>query len=227
MNALVLLSGGLDSAAALAWTVALVKRRQSGTVRALSFDYGQRHGWETLDAELLAMHYHASFTLMALDPFLFGTSGIMADAPPLQQVPADEPFPDTDRKNMIVPFRNGIFLSVAANVASRPETQADLIVIGTHVSSHDVDRSFPDCRVGVMQAMRSAITQGTDGAVTVAYPLQDKTKGDIVKYGTELDVPFKLTRSCFVAETPCTRCLECHARADAFAEAGIADPILA
>jgi len=258
ITSIVLLSGGLDSAVLLAKAL-----RESPLDRyvCLVFSYGQRHLWETEQAALLAKHYGCDHHLLELSSAMFGEVGIMKSAPPPRQYEDEVEAVQDDHLSAIVPFRNGIFISVAAALASRLGAQEVLIgthiqswrdehlsaivpfrngifisvaaalasrlgaqevLIGTHIQSWR-DGAFPDCKPEFCGAMGAATWLGV--GIKLLAPLQWMTKSDIVKLGASLNVPFRLTRSCFFGETPCGKCLECIARARAFADASVIDPV--
>lgn len=221
MKPLVLVSGGLDSAVALAATIDSMEERD--TVKALCFDYGQRHRWEVKQAFKIATHYGTEIEALKLPPGIFGSVGIMATSTVPQQVSQREDFPDTDREDAIVPFRNGILFSIA--VAQAIIKDCDQVVIGTHKARHGDDNAFPDCKLEFIAPFAEAVFRGSGDKVMLSAPLQDKTKKEIVALGHTLGVPYALTRSCFVSERPCGQCLECHARQTAFGEIGLADPL--
>jgi len=217
ITSIVLLSGGLDSAVLLAKAL-----RESPLDRyvCLVFSYGQRHLWETEQAALLAKHYGCDHHLLELSSAMFGEVGIMKSAPPPRQYEDEVEAVQDDHLSAIVPFRNGIFISVAAALASRLGAQE--VLIGTHIQSWR-DGAFPDCKPEFCGAMGAATWLGV--GIKLLAPLQWMTKSDIVKLGASLNVPFRLTRSCFFGETPCGKCLECIARARAFADASVIDPV--
>ena len=221
MKPLVLLSGGLDSAVALAATIDSME--EGDTVKALCFDYGQRHHWEVKQAIEIAKHYDVEIEAFLLPPGIFGSEGIMATSTMPQQVKEGERFPDTNRKDTIVPFRNGVLFSIAVAQAIRRD--CDQVVVGTHAARHVDDNAFPDCKASFLGPFSEAVFRGSGDKVMLSAPLQERTKTEIVAYGAVLGVPYALTRSCFVSEHPCGQCLECHARRTAFNEAGLHDPL--
>ena len=123
-------------------------------------------------------------------------------------------------KQTVVPFRNGIMLSIAAGYAE--SLGATGVVIAAHGGDHAI---YPDCREEFMQSMNEAIRHGTYAAVEVLRPFIAMTKADIAKRGHELGVDFSQTWSCYAGgETHCGVCGTCVERREAFANATLTDP---
>lgn len=222
-DAVVLLSGGLDSATTLA-----IARDEGFGARALSFDYGQRHRFE-LDAarQLAAALGAADHRVVALDLTAAGGFGRSALTDHID-VPKDRVaaggIPVT-----YVPARNMIFLSIA--LAYAEVVRAFDIFIGVNA----VDFSgYPDCRREFIEAFErtanlatAAAVEGT-GRFTIHAPLIEWTKGQIIRKGLHLGVDYSLTHSCYDPSRQgiaCGRCEACRIRLAGFAEAGAADPI--
>lgn len=219
-KAVVLLSGGLDSAVALH-----LAKSQGFEVHALSFDYGQRHGRELESAKKVAAQAGAaSHQVVSLLLSNWGGSSLTDKAMEVENGDVDR----TDIPATYVPARNMVFLSVAASLAEAVGAQD--IFIG--VSQVDYS-GYVDCREEFIEAMQAAINKGTVmGAakglpITVHAPFVHKTKSDEIRLGMELGVDFSLTWSCYRGgQKPCGTCDSCLLRAKAFAEAGYADPAL-
>jgi 7-cyano-7-deazaguanine synthase len=221
MKAVCLLSGGLDSATCLAWA-----RRQGFDVYALSFDYGQRHRIELEAATRLAEAMGAATHRVAeIDLRVFGHSALTDDI----AVPKgrNEAAMSVDIPITYVPARNTIFLSFA--LAWAEVLEAGAIVIGVNALDYS---GYPDCRPEFIEAFQKmanlATKTGVEGlALRIHTPLIHLSKADIVRLGTELGVPFRLTHSCYDPEAtgrPCGQCDSCLLRAKGFAEAGVIDP---
>ena len=219
-KAIVLLSGGLDSAVAL--HVAL---HDGHEVSAISFDYGQRHRKELECAKAIAKHAGVSdHSIVSLNLAQWGGSSLTDGARSVDDGDVDRTsIPDT-----YVPARNMVFLSVAASLAEARGAQH--IYIG--VSQVDYS-GYVDCRRVFIEAMQKAINLGTVmGAekgmpITIHAPFQDMTKAQEIRLGLQLGVDFGLTWSCYRGgERPCGTCDSCLLRARAFAEVGILDPAL-
>lgn len=213
MNVAVLLSGGLDSTTALHWA-----HRRHKVVCALSFDYGSNHAARELDcarwqAESLGIPYR-EIDLRSISAHLQSALLSGADAIPT----AD--YAEENLKQTVVPFRNGIFLAIAAGIAE--SNGAEGIVIAAHNGDHAL---YPDCREDFMAAMASAISLGTYANLQILRPFINNTKGEITAIGAELGVDFSHTYSCYCGrELHCGQCATCRERRESFAAAGIPDP---
>ncbi len=223
-KAVVLLSGGLDSATALAITRAL-----GLTPYALSFRYGQRHRAEIDAARAVADHLGvAEHRIIDIDLRVFGGSALTADI----EVPENRPAAERTSEVPItyVPARNTIFLSYA--LAWAEVLEATEIVIGVNAVDYS---GYPDCRpefIAAFQAMANLATKAaTSGGpkVTIHSPLIWLSKADIIRRGLALGVDYGLTRSCYQLDDDgraCGRCDSCQIRREGFAAVGIADPSL-
>jgi 7-cyano-7-deazaguanine synthase len=222
-KAVVLLSGGLDSATALA-----VAQREGYVPYALSFDYGQRHVFELEAARRVARAARVTqHVVLALDLRAFGGSALTADLP----VPKDRAEAEMSEGIPLtyVPARNTIFLSIALGWA---ET---LGVSDLFIGVNALDYSgYPDCRPEFLTAFERMANLGTKAGVEgtliwrIHAPLIDMTKAEIIRTGTALGVDYSLTHSCYdpdIAGRPCGRCDSCRLRLKGFAEAGLTDPL--
>lgn len=216
-RAVVLLSGGLDSATALA-----LAREQGFACYALSLDYGQRHRTELEAAQRVATSLGVvEHKIIPLDLGAFGGSALTDRKIAVPEQPG-EGIPVT-----YVPARNTIFLSLALGWAE---------VLGAwdlFIGVNAVDYSgYPDCRPEYIEAFqrlcRLATRAGVEGGnFTVRAPLIDMSKAEIIRTGTRLGVDYGLTISCYAADTEgraCGKCDSCRLRAAGFAAAGIDDP---
>jgi 7-cyano-7-deazaguanine synthase len=222
--AVVLLSGGLDSA-----TVLAVARRDGFAPSALSFRYGQRHVHELAAASRVAAALGAERHVVAsIDLGLFGGSALTADI----DVPKDRPAEELARGIPVtyVPARNTVFLSLA--LAWAEVLGAFDIFIGVNALDYS---GYPDCRpeyVAAFEALANLATragaEGT-GRFRVRAPLLAMTKAEIIRTGLALGVDYGLTLSCYDPSpegAPCRRCDACQLRARGFTEAGVPDPAL-
>jgi len=224
-RAVCLVSGGLDSATALAYA-----RREGFECCALTFDYGQRHRRELDAAELVARALGATrhITLrIGLD--VFGGSALTAklDVPKHRSVQEmGSGIPVT-----YVPARNTIFLSCA--LAWSETLDAEDIFLGVNAVDYS---GYPDCRPEYLEAFERmahlATKAGVEGRarVRIHAPLLRLTKAEIVKLGNELGLDFGLTWSCYDPcpnGRPCGACDSCLLRARGFEEAGVEDPLIA
>lgn len=219
--AVVLLSGGLDSATALAVSQAL-----GLAPRALSFRYGQRHAGEIAAAERVARAAGVSeHRIVTIDLAAFGGSALTTDAPIPEDRSAGERLGDIPVT--YVPARNTVFLSYA--LAWAEVLGARDIVIGVTAVDYS---GYPDCRpeyIAAFQTMANLATRaGVEGrTVTVHTPLIWLSKADIIRRGMALDVDYGLTRSCYQLgddDRSCGRCDACLIRLAGFADVGIPDP---
>jgi 7-cyano-7-deazaguanine synthase len=213
MKTVVLLSGGMDSVVALHHA-----RREHKIVAALSFDYGAKHNDREIPfAKWQAESCGVPHTTVPLD---FIGREFSSD---LLQKGGEIPkghYEEETMKKTVVPFRNGIMLSIAAGFAE--SKNASGLVIAAHAGDHAI---YPDCREEFLRAMGDAIRLGTYAEVEVLRPFIDRTKADIARRGAELGVDFSRTWSCYVGgETHCGECGTCVERREAFQLAGLPDP---
>jgi 7-cyano-7-deazaguanine synthase len=224
-NAVVLLSGGLDSATALA-----IARAEGFTPFALSFRYGQRHGIELEAAARVAAAMSVSeHAIVDIDLRRFGGSALTADI----AVPKGR---STDAMAAgipvtYVPARNTVFLSFA--LAWAETLGAGDIFIGVNALDYS---GYPDCRREYIAAFERMANLATRAAVEghrqvrIHAPLIRLTKAEIIRQGQALGVDYALTSSCYDPQPggkPCGQCDSCQLRAKGFAEAGVPDPLLA
>ncbi len=218
--AIVLLSGGLDSATCL-----LLAREEGLEIRALSFDYGQRHAVELERARLIADRYGVrEHRVVRLD---FPGKGASALTDPSLAVP-HHALDGAQIPITYVPARNTLFLAHA--VAWGEVTGSGDIFIGANALDYS---GYPDCRPEFLEAFERMANLGTKAGVEgrlafrVRAPLLRMTKAEIVKLAARLGLDFGLTTSCYEpgpAGQPCGACDACLLREKGFREAGLADP---
>lgn len=214
-KAIVLLSGGLDSATVLAIA------SQEFECHTLSFNYAQRSLSELNAAKQLATHYLASHQVIQIDAGVMAGSALTDTAIALP-VEFTEGIPVT-----YVPARNTLFLSHALAVAEVMSSQD--IFIGVNAVDYS---GYPDCRPEYIQAYEDMANLATKAGVegnrlSIHVPLIDKSKADIVRIGDSLNVDYSLTVSCYQANAlgeACGSCDSCRLRRKGFEEAGISDP---
>jgi len=219
-KAVVLLSGGLDSAVVL-----FLAKSRGFELIALSFNYGQRHNRELNAAKEIAKKAGVNqHQIVSLNMNSWGGSSLTDDSIDIE----DGDTSRTDIPVTYVPARNMIFLSVAASVAEANRAQD--IFIG--VSQVDYS-GYVDCRQEFIDAMEKTINLGTVmGAeknipIKIHAPFADMTKAEEIRLGMQLGVDFSLTWSCYRGgERPCGTCDSCLLRIKAFEEAGFEDPAL-
>lgn len=218
MKAVVLLSGGLDSA-----TVLAIAQSEGRDIHAISFRYGQRHDVELKAAATIAKAARvAEHVIAPLDLRIFGGSALTADIDVPKDSLGDATIPIT-----YVPARNTIFLSLALGLAEA--RAAEEIWIGVNA----VDFSgYPDCRPDYIDAFQKVIETGTRSGVErglprIVAPLMKMTKSEIISRGLALGVDYGMTQSCydpFPEGAACAHCDACILRRRGFEEAGVADP---
>lgn len=223
-SAVVLLSGGLDSATALA-----IARSQGFETCAISYDYGQRHRVElSLAAQQCSIQGVAKHITVDVDMRKIGGSALTADI----EVPKDrdEAAMSHDIPITYVPARNTVFLSYA--LAWAEVLGANDIFIGVNALDYS---GYPDCRpeyISAFQTMaRLATKVGVEGAeLTIHTPLIDLTKAQIISAGLDLGVQYEFTSSCYDPSPegrPCRHCDSCLLREKGFASLGMTDPLVA
>lgn len=213
-KAIVLLSGGLDSATVLAFA-----RCEGYECRAISFSYGQLHSTELQFASMIAYKNQTPWRVLEL-PVIEGSaltgSGDVPDA-------GTDGIPPT-----YVPARNTVFLAHALSLAESLEAQA--IFIGVNARDYS---GYPDCRPQFVDAFRALIGQATKATaegstITLEAPLLHLRKESIIRLGQKLGVDYSLTRSCYRLDAEgisCGRCDSCALRIEAFMRVGVKDPI--
>ncbi len=207
-DSLIVLSGGMDS-------VTLLYDYRDRIAAAVTFQYGSNHNlrearcarincerlgirWIEIDLSFMGRHFHSSL--------LEG-----ADAIP------EGGYDDVNIRSTVVPFRNGIMLSVAAGLAE--SLGLSTVMIANHSGDHAV---YPDCRPAFIDAMGEAISAGTYANIKLLAPYTGITKTDIARRGKQLGVDYSLTYSCYKGgEKHCGKCATCIERAEALAAAGI------
>ena len=228
-NAVVLLSGGLDSVTCLYWAKA-----RYASVTAVSFNYGQRHNSELVAAKTIAETAAVNHRIIDIDIAQLGGSSLTDHSMIIPDGDTDK-FPSKNRNevdndsipNTYVPARNTIFLSYALAVAE--VTDANHIVIG--VSSVDYS-GYPDCRPEYIAAFEYMANLATKAGVTghhlsIQTPLQHLTKAKTIELGLSLGVDYGQTISCYQADAnglACGVCDSCVLRRQGFAQAGVIDP---
>jgi len=211
-QAVVLLSGGLDSA-----TVLYFAKAKGYICRCLIFDYGQLHRKEINCAVNIAKASGSSCRILKID-FPWKGSALLDKKIKVPDKIA-ESVPAT-----YVPARNIIFLSFALSFAET--LKAGAIFIGAHAQDYS---GYPDCRPEFFKAFAKVAKVGTLGGcrIEILAPLLKMNKSRIISFGRKLGVPFNLTWSCYRgAKLPCGKCDSCHYRAKGFKEADLVDPLM-
>lgn len=213
MKTLVLLSGGMDSVTALYWAA-----REHEVVGTVSFDYGSKHNAK----ELPMAKWHADQLKVKHDVITLDFVNRLFASDLLQSggdIP-DGHYAEESMKRTVVPFRNGIMLSIACGLAESREAEA--LVIAAHSGDHAI---YPDCREPFMQAMASAMKEGTYVGIELLRPFIDGDKTEIARCGQAMGIDYAKTWSCYKGgEIHCGTCGTCVERREAFLLAGIEDP---
>jgi len=221
--AVVLLSGGLDSA-----TTAAIARSDDYALHAISVDYGQRHRFELDAAARVARSLEVQqHIFQRIDLSIFGGSALTADI----EVPKNRDIEEMDQGIPVtyVPARNTIFL--ALSLAFAEVVGAGDIFIGVNAVDYS---GYPDCRREFIKAFEQMANLATKAAVqgtsrcTIHTPLIDLSKGEIICRGTELGVDYSLTHSCYDPDArgiSCGICDACVLRLRGFSEARLTDPL--
>lgn len=218
--AYVLLSGGIDSTAAMARAI-----YRHGVVRAVSVDYGQRHRREIQSAAAVAHYYDAPHEVLRLPM----PRTMLTD--PSVEVPKVSYSEIVGVSPTYVPFRNGYMLAALTSlVAGRhldplAEDQRDVVLLAGMHAEDAAGGAYPDCTKDFTDATGQAIAIGTYGRIRLEVPFIEKLKADIIREGHGLGAPFHLTFSCYEGgEVHCGTCATCRARREAFQIAGVPDP---
>jgi 7-cyano-7-deazaguanine synthase len=223
-RAVVLLSGGLDSATALA-----IAKSEGFECLSISFRYGQRHAYELNCAQRLAKLFSVKeHVIVDFDLRKFGGSALTSET----AVPKDRPISDMGDGIPVtyVPARNTIFLSFGLALAE--VNGANDVFIGVNALDYS---GYPDCRPEYIKAYEQmanlATKTGVEGTqrLQIHTPLIELTKAQIIRRGLALGVDYSLTSSCYDPEAngkPCGRCDSCLLREKGFNEVGVVDPLL-
>jgi len=218
---IVLFSGGIDSTTSLYWALKRFER-----VHALTFDYGQRHRIEIIMAQRLAKKLGIPQKTLQVDLKQIGGSSLTDTKIPLPEYEKleemEEGLPPT-----YVPFRNGIFLALAAGWAEVGGIKD--IICGFNIIDSP---NYPDTRKQFVKAMEEAINQGTTASLNeqkmrILAPFVKMKKSQIIKEGLSLGADYSYSVSCYSGEEiPCQKCSSCFLRQKAWEEVGQRDPLI-
>jgi len=232
-TAIVLLSGGIDSATCL-----YLAKKNGFKCFCLIFDYGQRHKREILAAKRIARAANCPWQILKINLPWKGSSildrniEIEGDTKSGSHKVTSVTRSQSHKVTSVIPAtyvpgRNIIFLSFALSFAEAAGASA--IYIGAHTQDYS---GYPDCRPEFFRAFSKAASCGTKAGIekreiSIRVPLINKSKASNIRLGKRLNVPFQLTWSCYRGGvTPCGECDSCYFRAKGFKEAGIKDPII-
>lgn len=208
---IIVLSGGMDS-------VTLMHDYKERIALAVTFDYGSNHNKREIECaayqcSLLGIR-HLVIPLEFMARYFKSSLLEGADAIP------EGHYEDSNMRSTVVPFRNGIMLSVACGLAESYGLKH--VMIANHSGDHAI---YPDCRAGFVDAMSRAMQEGTYEGVTIIAPYTNISKNDIAARGKRLGVDYSKTYSCYKGgEKHCGKCGTCVERKEALAAAGIEDP---
>lgn len=209
-DSILILSGGMDS-------VTLLYDYKDNIAMAVSFDYGSNHNgreipFASLHCERLGIP-HVVIPLSFMAQYFKSSLLEGSDAIP------EGHYADENMQSTVVPFRNGIMLSIAVGMAESAGLKH--VMMANHGGDHTI---YPDCRPEFVNAFSEAARTGTYVGVTLISPYTNLTKADIARKGKELGIDYSLTWSCYKGgERHCGRCGTCIERKEALAEAGIED----
>lgn len=209
-NSVIIVSGGMDS-------ITLLYDHKDEIALGISFDYGSNHN--AREIPFAKMHCkrlgikHITINLDFMHQYFKSSLLDGADAIP------EGHYADDNMKSTVVPFRNGIMLSIAIGIAE--SNNLDQVFIANHGGDHTI---YPDCRPEFIKAIDSAANAGTYNNVKVIAPYTQITKSDIARIGKKLGIDYTETWSCYKGgEIHCGKCGTCVERKEALAEAGIED----
>lgn len=207
-DSVIVLSGGMDS-------VTLLHDYVDSIALAVTFDYGSRHNAREIECarkncEILGVE-HLVIPLDFMGKY-FKSSLLIGG----EEIPEGH-YSDENMKSTVVPFRNGIMLSIAAGLAESRGLKN--VMLANHSGDHAI---YPDCRPGFIDAMSLAIEHGTYDGVKIVAPYTGISKSDIARIGKKIGVDYCLTYSCYKGgEKHCGKCGTCVERMEALRDAGI------
>lgn len=212
-DSIIVLSGGLDS-------VTLMHEYKERIALAVTFDYGSNHNAREIECagrqcRMLGIE-HIVIPLQFMGEYF--KSSLLSGA---EDIPEGH-YEDANMRSTVVPFRNGIMLSVACGLAESRGLKH--VMLANHSGDHAI---YPDCRHEFIDAMSLAMSRGTYDGVDILAPYTDICKSDIVRHGGQLGVDYSQTYSCYKGgEVHCGACGTCVERKEAFQLAGVPDPTI-
>lgn len=210
-DSVLILSGGVDS-------TTLLYDEQERIALAISFDYGSKHNKREIPfAQLHCQRLGIRHIVIPLDFMTrYFVSSLLEGG---EDIPEGH-YADDNMKSTVVPFRNGIMLSIAAGIAESRGLK--YVMMANHSGDHSI---YPDCTPQFVSAMSQATKAGTYPGIELLVPYTNISKGDIARRGKALGIDYAETWSCYKGgERHCGRCGTCEERREALAEAGIDDP---
>ena len=207
-DSVIVLSGGMDS-------TTLLHDRKDQIAFAVTFDYGSKHNAREIECA------RKNCVMLGIEHFVipldfmgrYFKSSLLIGG---EDIPEGH-YEDENMKSTVVPFRNGIMLSIAAGLAESRGLKK--VMLANHGGDHAI---YPDCRPGFVDAMSEAIRQGTYDGIVIDAPYTNITKTDIARIGKKIGVDYNLTYSCYKGgERHCGKCGTCVERMEALRDAGI------
>lgn len=210
-DTVIILSGGMDS-------VTLLYDQQARIALAVSFDYGSNHN--AREIPFARLHCERLGIRHIVIPLDFMTKYFRSSLLEGAEAIPEGHYADENMKSTVVPFRNGIMLSVAVGIAESNGLM--YVMMANHSGDHTI---YPDCTPQFVEAFNTTAQAGTFVHVGLLTPFTNWTKGDIARRGKELGIDYAETWSCYKGlELHCGKCGTCVERKEALAEAGIEDP---
>lgn len=212
-DSIIILSGGMDS-------VTLLHEYRDRIAVAITFDYGSNHAHQEIkcakeNCKKLGIE-HIIIPLRFIRKHFSSSLLNGADAVP------EGHYADENMKSTVVPFRNGIMLSIACGLAEN--RGLNYVMIANHAGDHSI---YPDCRADFISAMSDALSYGTYNGVRILAPYTNISKTDICRRGADLGVDYSKTYSCYKGgDIHCGKCGTCVERKEAFRDAGVKDPTI-
>jgi 7-cyano-7-deazaguanine synthase len=215
IKTIVILSGGVDSTTVLYLAIA-----SANVVKALGFNYGQKHSKELQCAKKLCKKIGIDYRIADISDVKKLLSSSLTSK---RRIPKGH-YAEENMISTVVPNRNAIMLSIAYGYAV--SEKADLLFFGAHTGDHFI---YPDCRPRFVEELDKALMIGNEGFgdVHIVAPFIKSSKAEIVAYGLKYKVPYETTWSCYEGnERPCLKCGTCVERTEAFLLNNVKDPLL-
>lgn len=210
-DSLIIVSGGMDS-------VTLLHEKKDSIAMAISFDYGSNHNAKEIP--FAKMHCERLGIKHIVIPLAFVHDYFKSSLLEGAGAIPEGHYADENMKSTVVPFRNGIMLSIACGIAESNGLKK--VLIANHFGDHAV---YPDCRKDFIEAMSAAMMHGTYDGIIIDAPYTTITKTDVARRGKELTIDYSETWSCYKGgEKHCGKCGTCVERKEALRDAGIDDP---
>lgn len=227
-KALVLLSGGLDSVTLLAH---ILNNKEFEEVETLNIFYGQKNSKEQKCSQKIANYYSVPITFIDLSKIFENSNSTLISKNESDVSIKNDSGQIVDvnehgEAKTYVPFRNGVFLSVATSIAYSKNCGTIFYAI-IHGLNDIEGAAYPDCSKNFIKSQSSTISYGTGGHVKLLMPFKNIQKSEVLKLGHKLKVPYELTWSCYTDyPEPCGKCHACIERGKAFSDNKLIDPLI-